>query len=251
MATAGDSPPSRPGPANATCRSEPAAQLEQPDQCLRVLRLVDDRVELGERPGLDVDALVLAGLGRGVRQPGGQVDVADLVAEAGRGEERVQVLPLRGGLADLLGELALGGLHRLLALDVELAGRELEQVGGADRLARLAHEPDRFAVMADDADGALVVDDLARRLVTVLVAERLLADGEDLALVARLGLGLLEARAHTAAASSSSASATSSMPSARRPRPAPSARVCSRCRWRGSRTRSPRPRARSRPTRRR
>ena len=33
-----------------------------------------------------------------------------------------------GRLADLLGELALGGLERLLALDVELAGGDLEQV---------------------------------------------------------------------------------------------------------------------------
>src|SRR4051794_20108854 len=213
MATARCSPPPAAPPAGATRRSESAAELEQPDQRLRVLDLVDDRVELGQRADLDVDALVLLGLGRRVRQPGGQVDVADLVGEAGRGEERVQVLPLRGGLADLLGKLALRGRQRLLALDVELAGRELEQVGRADRLSRLAHEPDRLAVVAAPPDGALVVDDLPRRLVAVLVAERLLADGEDLALVARLGLGLLEARAHTTAASSSSASATSSMPS--------------------------------------
>ncbi len=86
------------------------------------------------------------------------------------------MLPLRRGLADLLDQLALGGLQRLLALDVELAGRELEQVGHADRLARLAHEPDRLAVVGDDADRALVADDLARRLLPVLVAERLAAD---------------------------------------------------------------------------
>jgi hypothetical protein len=45
-----------------------------------------------------------------------------------------------GGLADLLGELALAGLERRLAL-VELARRDLEHVRIADRRARLAHEP--------------------------------------------------------------------------------------------------------------
>src|SRR5512132_1401059 len=213
MATARCSPPPAAPPAGATRRSESAAQLEQPDQRLRVAHLVDDRVELGERADLDVDPLVLVRLRRGVRQPGGAVDVADLVGEARRGEERVQVLPFRGGLADLLRQLALGGLQRLLALDVELAGRDLQQVGLADGLARLAHEPERPAVVADDADRAGVADDLARRLLAVLVAKRLLADGEDLALVLGLGADGLELGAHTAAASSSSAKATSSIPS--------------------------------------
>src|SRR3954454_1965822 len=213
MATARCSPPPAAPPAGATRRSESAPQLEQPDQRLRIGHLVDDRVELGERADLDVDPLVLLGLRRRVRQPGGEVDVADLVGEARRGEERVQVLPLRGGLADLLRELPLGGRQRLLALDVELAGRQLEQAGLADRLARLAHEPERLAVVADHPDRALVADDLARRLLAVLVTERLLANAEDLALVLRLGADGLELGAHTAAASSSSAKATSSIPS--------------------------------------
>src|SRR5512133_641593 len=207
MATARCSPPPATRPAGATRRSESAAQLEQPDQRLRVGHLVDDRVELGERPYLDVDPLVLVRLRRRVRQPGGEVDVADLVGEARRGEERVQVLPVRGSLADLLRELALGGLERLLALDVELAGRDLQQVRGADRLARLAHEPERLPVVADDADRPVVADDLAGRLLAVLVAERLLADGEDLALVLDIGADGLELGAHTAAASSSRAKA--------------------------------------------
>ena len=135
----GASPPRRGAPFRATRRSaRAAAELEQPDQRLRVAHLVDQRVELGERARLDVDALVLVRLGLGVRQPGGEVDVALLVGEAGRGVEGVQVLPVLGRLADLLGELPLGGLQRLLALDVELAGGQLEQVGRADRLARLA-----------------------------------------------------------------------------------------------------------------
>ena len=94
-----------------------------------------------------------------------------LVREARRGEERAERLPFGGLLADLLGELALGGLQRVLALLVELAGRDLEQVGDADGLARLADEPELVAVEHDDADGAGVVDELADRLLAVLVAE--------------------------------------------------------------------------------
>ena len=62
-----------------------------------------------------------------------------------------------GLLADLLGELAAGGLERVLAFDVELAGGDLEQVGHADRLARLADEPQLVVVVEDDdADRARV-----------------------------------------------------------------------------------------------
>ena len=93
--------------------------------------------------------------------PGGEEEVDLLVGEAGRGEERAERLPVGGLLADLLGELALGGLQRVLALLVELAGGDLEQVGDADRLARLADEPELVAVEHDDADRAGVVDELA------------------------------------------------------------------------------------------
>ena len=55
---------------------------------------------------------------------------------------------------------------------VELAGGDLEQVGDADRLARLAHEPQLVAVEHDDADRAGVGDELALDLLAVLVAER-------------------------------------------------------------------------------
>src|SRR4051812_8488551 len=118
MATPGSSPQRCAAPAGAMARSDPPAELEQPDERLGVARLVDERVELGERAGLDVDALVLVRLRLGVGQPRREVDVALLVGEPGRGVERRQVLPLVRGLADLLGELALGGLERLLALDV-------------------------------------------------------------------------------------------------------------------------------------
>ena len=225
MATPGSSPPASGAP--CPCKAAPTArrapgvrqrrsqrrrrQFEQPDQRLRVVDLVDQGVELGQRARLDVDALVLVRLGLGVRQPRREVDVDLLVAEAGRGVVGVQVLPVLGRLADLLGQLALGRLERLLPLDVELARGDLEQVGHADRLARLADEVDPLAVVRDHADRALVADDLARDLLPVLVAEGVLDDGEDLALVPRLARDPLEARAHTAAASSSSAKATSSM----------------------------------------
>src|SRR5215218_10937837 len=119
MATPGGSPSGRGALSvqrGVQSPSEPAAQLEQPDQGLGVARLIDERVELGQRAGLDVDALVLVSLGRRVREIRGEVDVALLVREAGRGVEGGEVLPLRGGLADLLRELALGGVERRLAL---------------------------------------------------------------------------------------------------------------------------------------
>src|SRR3954467_14688745 len=212
MATPRDSPRPAGHLVGARRPSEPPAQLEQPDQGLGVARLVDERVELGQRARLDVDALVLVRLGLRVREVRGEVDVALLIREARRGVEGGEVLPLRPGLADLLRELALGGVERRLALDVELARRQLEQVGGADGLARLAHEGDEIAVAGRGAGRALVPHDLARDLLAVLVAERLRADRDELALVPGLPAGGLEARAH-AAASSSKAKATSSMPS--------------------------------------
>src|SRR5215208_4839984 len=170
-ATAHLSPPGAARPAGAMRRS--AAQLRlQPceaDDRLGVRRLRDQRLEVAERPHLDVDPLVLL---------------------------------------------------------VELAGRDLEQVGRADGLARLAHEPQLLAVQDDDPDCTGVDDDVALGVLAVLVAERLAADAEELALQEGLGVGALEGGAHadgcsavvgsgsgSAAASSRSASATSSMPS--------------------------------------
>ena len=101
-----------------------------------------------------------------------------------------------GRLADLLGQLALGGLQRLLALLVELAGRDLQQVRRR-RSPRAAGARATAARRrgATIADRARVADDLALDLLAVLVAEALLADGEDLALVASSrALDALEAR---------------------------------------------------------
>ena len=103
------------------------------------------------------------------------------------------MLPVAGGLADLLGQLALRALERALALLVELAGGQLEQVGVADRLARLAHEPDVLAVVGDDRHRAGMRDPLARDLLAVLVAERALVDVDDGALEDGARLQALEA----------------------------------------------------------
>ena len=128
-------------------------QPREPDDRLRVGALGDQRLEVRQRADLDVDALVLVHLGAlvDVGDAGGEEQVHDLVGEAGRRVEEPERLPLGGLLADLLGELALGGVERLLALLVELAGGDLQQVGHADRLARLADEPQRVAVERDDA----------------------------------------------------------------------------------------------------
>ena len=72
-----------------------------------------------------------------------------------------------GALADLLGQFALRGLERRLALHVEPARRDLEEVRIADDLARLTHEEEVAAVVGDDADRTLVADDLALDLLAV------------------------------------------------------------------------------------
>ena len=109
------------------------------------------------------------------------------------------MLPGRRGLADLLGQLALAALQRALALLVELARRQLEQVRIAGRLARLAHQPDMLGVVGDDRrpiPGGTThwrVD-----LLAVLVAERALADVDDRPLEHGARLQALETRAHGA-----------------------------------------------------
>ena len=101
-----------------------------------------------------------------------------LVGEADRGAVGLQERPARG-LADLLGELALGGLQRRLAVLVQPAGGQLEAVGIVDRLARLAHEPEMLVVERDDRGRAGVRDDLARRPPAVGVAVGVVGDRDD------------------------------------------------------------------------
>ena len=117
---------------------EQGLQAGEPDDRLGVGGARDQRLELVERADLDVDALVLVHLGPllDVGDAGGQEQMDLLVGEPGRGVEAPERLPVVGLLADLLRQLALGRLQRLLAGLVELAGGDLEQVGRADRLAR-------------------------------------------------------------------------------------------------------------------
>ena len=144
---------------------------------------------------LDVDALVLLDLGAlvDVGDAGGEEEVDDLVGEARGRVEGAEGVPVGGLLADLLGELAAAGLERVLAFDVELAGGDLEQVRDADRLARLADEPQLLVVVEDDdADRARVVDQLA--LTTSPSSWRNVSapDGDELAVEQRLGVEPLE-----------------------------------------------------------
>src|SRR3954453_20350224 len=90
------------GPPPATGRSAlrvaPPGQLEQPDQRLGVAALRDRVLEVVQRPRDELDALVLTRVGLGVRQPGGELDMDLLVAHPDTRPERLQLLPVRGGL---------------------------------------------------------------------------------------------------------------------------------------------------------
>src|SRR5918996_3056302 len=124
-------------PWTARCASaEVVLEPEQADERLGVAALPDHPVELGERNLDDLDPLLLGGIGGLVEEVGGEVDVALLVGEAGRGVEARQAPPGACPLADLLGQLAPGRVERILARLVELAGGQLEQGGVVDRLPR-------------------------------------------------------------------------------------------------------------------
>ena len=236
----------RPAPAAPSVVALRRCAQRQADDRLRVARLGDQRVELGERADVDVDPLVLRHLRAlaDVGDAGREEEVDLLVGEAGRGVEPAERLPVGRLLADLLGELALGGRERVLPLLVELAGGDLQQVRETDGLARLADEPQLVAVEHHDPDGAGVRDDLALDLLAVLVAEARLHDAEEAALVDRLGGRALEAGAHGRAVWQGVSRAGQpprraararrrASPRARRRRRARWARGCARCRWRG------------------
>jgi hypothetical protein len=96
----------------------------QADQRRRVGVAVDEAAEVGQRPGDELDALVAVGVGLPhLGQAGGQEDVDLLVGEARAREVRRRVDPGVGLEARLLAQLALGGVDRVLALDVHQAGR--------------------------------------------------------------------------------------------------------------------------------
>src|SRR5206468_2530863 len=105
-----------------------------------------------------------------------------LVAEAGTREEGGDLSPGARPLADLLLELALGGVERRLPLDIKFSRRDLERSALADRLPRLTGEPHVLAVHGQDADGSRVPHLLARDLLAVGMAKALNAHRDDLAL---------------------------------------------------------------------
>ena len=89
-----------------------------------------------------------------------------LIAEPGRVEELRELDEAARPVADLLLELAAGGLLGRLAVDVALAGRDLEDVV-ADRGAELADHDDVVAVDRHDDDRAGMVHDGATELLAV------------------------------------------------------------------------------------
>ncbi len=161
-------------PRRAAARRRPRPDVRaatQADQRLRVGRGGDRTVEVVERPARRPRcARASSGCGGDLAQPGRVEEVHDLVHDPDARDVVEDRLPVRGGLADLLGELAPRGIQRRLTGNVELAGGDLEHVGVRDRLARLAHEPDVQVVMRDDSHSPGVMDDLALDLLAVGVA---------------------------------------------------------------------------------
>ena len=169
-----------------------ARSASRPMSVLASCDLGDRGVEVGERPADDLDpvrvvrrrALV------DVREAGREEDVDLLVGEARRTCRSARAAPsarpaCRSPRPARAGRVSSG----LLALLVELAGRDLEQVGVADRLARLAHEPDVLVVVrrrCPTAPGWRTIS----RLTSSPSAwrKRSTRDGDDLALVDRRGL---------------------------------------------------------------
>src|SRR5215204_6278446 len=105
---------------------EQALQHQQTDQRLPVLAAGDRGVDAIQGKLDDLDPLAVRGLARHVVELGGEEEPDALIGEAGARVEALQLAPVARGLADLLGELALGALQGRLALDVELAGWELQ-----------------------------------------------------------------------------------------------------------------------------
>ena len=113
-----------------------------------------------------------------------------------------------------------------LALDVELSRRHLEQLGIADRLARLADEPHDAVPMSDDPDRSRVGDDLPLRLLAVGVAERVGADVDDLPLVSRFEPMRSMAPTYPVAAAAAPAASASQIETISTSRAAPTLSEC-------------------------
>src|ERR1700722_3702672 len=87
-----------------------AGQPEQGDQGLGVAALGDRLLQTCERPGNDLDALLLAAVAVRLVQRCGGEEVNALVCEAGAGVVDDDRLPALGATPDLLSQLALCGL---------------------------------------------------------------------------------------------------------------------------------------------
>src|SRR5215211_744933 len=133
----------------------------------------------------DLDALLLPVAGRGAALDRGhalgQVQVEHLVAPPGGGVEAGQ--EGQGAALDpqLLGQLAAEGVLHGLAVDVVLAGGDLQQPG-PDGVAPLVDQDDPAVVVHDQGGhGAVVLDQLALAGAAVVVDDLVGPDGEHLA----------------------------------------------------------------------
>src|SRR5919109_1135501 len=196
--------------ARRTSAAEVGPKPEEADQGLRIPTAGDHVVEVYQRHLHDLDPLGVVGLRLLVIEIRRQVDVALLVREAGRGVEARQVLPGPGALADLLRELALGRIERLLPLLVELAGRKLEERLLLNGLARLPDQIEALAIVGHHRHRPGVGDDLAFGLLAVVVAEAVDPDGGNPPLPRGLAADALERHALAATSASVTSSIVSS-----------------------------------------
>jgi hypothetical protein len=130
-------------------------------------------------------------------EPLGPVDVAEVLGEVGqhhlvgearaaevRGEQR----PATGGELGLLGEFALRGLQRRLAVGVPEAGGQLPEVA-ADRVAVLAQQHDAVVVVQGyDRHRARVPYHVAHAVAAARHRHRVAVQGEDVPLEHRLAV---------------------------------------------------------------
>src|SRR5207302_2955877 len=119
---------------------------------------VEGRVE-AEPLGGDGLAAVVVRRRPDLLQPGGEVEVVPLVREAWRAVEDPEGLEHAGLVARLLLQLAPRAVGGVLTGNIELAGRDLEEVR-ADGMAVLADQQDRTVFERDDRRGPRVADDL-------------------------------------------------------------------------------------------
>ena len=128
------------------------ASQSSPTRVLRVAGLCDRAVDVRKRPGHDLDVLVLVGRRPAVRieRPVAANSVMCSSQNAGVGKKALKLVPVRCLLADLLDELALGEIERVLTVAVALARRDLEHACSPRGLTRLADKPDVCVVVGDD-----------------------------------------------------------------------------------------------------